>query len=152
MNNFATENILNFIPTRGWSEEQRISFSLKFVELFHVYLAKMLDSQLPGDADNQLQQVLGKQQSEKEIIDFYNKLFPQLSTHIDEASIEFKKIYILNLYSNKLKQLETEIYKKKMANAEVIEEGIAYKNWTKINKLANQDKWEEVLELISQLK
>lgn len=140
MVDFNNKNILDFIPTKGWSEEQKVSFGLKFVELFFVFLAKSLDEKLPEDTDTKFEELLNSKPSEQQVTDFYNQLLPNLGIEIENLAIKFKKIFLLNLYSDKLTSLENS------------EDPGAYKNWEKINEFAKADRWDEVIELTSQLK
>ncbi len=140
MTDFNNTNILDFIPTQGWSEDQKISFSLKFVELYFVFLSKALDESMPVDVDPKLEELLKTNPSEQQVVKFYNELLPNLGDVIEAQAMKFKKIFLLNLYSDKLVNLE------KQGESE------AYNNWKKINDRAIANKWDEVLELVGQLK
>lgn len=143
------DDIFDYIPVREWSEEQKISFGLKFVELFFVYLSKSLDVQLQDNVDSQLENLLAQKAGEKEIVAFYNRLFPELESQIAERAVEFRKMYLFNLYLDKLNKLEESIAEFKANNKSTIELETALKNWQKILTTAKAGDWAGVKDLIS---
>ncbi|MBP9758882.1 hypothetical protein KBD45_04235 [Candidatus Dojkabacteria bacterium] len=149
--NFLTENILSFVPKENWTEDEEISFGLKFVELFYVYLLKSLNMQLTDETDENFEKLLNVNPTEQQIVDFYNKLFPNLAGEIEKRAVEFKKIFIFNLYVDKINNLETMIATNRAQNKDASVYERALNNWEKILTTAKEDKWEGVLELISQL-
>lgn len=143
------DDIFDYIPVREWSEEQKISFGLKFVELFFVYLSKSLDVQLHDDVDSELANLLAQKAGEKEIVAFYNRLFPELGSQIAERAVEFRKMYLFNLYLDKLNKLEENVAEFKANNKSTIELETALKNWQKILTTAKEGDWAGVKDLIS---
>lgn len=143
------DDIFDYIPVREWSEEQKISFGLKFVELFFVYLSKSLDVQLQDNVDSQLENLLAQKAGEKEIVAFYNRLFPELESQVAERAVEFRKMYLFNLYLDKLNKLEESIAEFKANNKSTIELETALKNWQKILTTAKAGDWAGVKDLIS---
>jgi hypothetical protein len=143
------DDIFDYIPVREWSEEQKISFGLKFVELFFVYLSKSLDVQLHDDNGSELANLLAQKAGEKEIVAFYNRLFPELGSQIAERAVEFRKMYLFNLYLDKLNKLEENVAEFKANNKSTIELETALKNWQKILTTAKEGDWAGVKDLIS---
>lgn len=149
--NFLTENILSFVPNEGWTKDEEISFSLKFVELFYVYLLKSLNMQLTDETDVSFEKLLNANPTEQQIVDYYNELFPNLGAEIEKRAVEFKKIFIFNLYVDKINNLEALIATNRAQNKDASAYEKALNNWEKILTTAKEDNWEGVLEMLSQL-
>ena len=145
-----TTDILKFIPSSEWSEEQKILVFLQFINVYFVYVFSELGKVLSENAEGDLAALLTNTPSANEVMDFHRALLPNLDDTMFQKAKEFKKIFLLQLYQDKIARLQEKVSKvtQDTPESESLQKNISF--WQALHEKAQQDDWAGIEMLISQ--
>jgi hypothetical protein len=145
-----TTDILKFIPSSEWSEEQKITVFLQFINVYFVYVFSELGKELSQNAERDLATLLTKKPTATEVMDFYRTLLPNLDDNMIQKAIEFKKIFLLQLYQDKIARLQEKVstVTPNSPESESLQRNISF--WQALHEKAQQDDWAGIEMLLAQ--
>lgn len=139
----ANYDLIDLSMARKWPEEEQAAMVLGFNEALGGYITENI-SKYFDEKSNEEFKVLIKDPgiTEEKVIEFYNTKIPNTKTVIDRIMLDFKKIFLLKIYENKVNELKS--------SNETQDTGLLSK-WEGLLVSAQQDNWTEVFEQISRL-
>lgn len=152
MNDFLATDLLVFVPTKDWSDDEKAAFAVQFGQVGALYLLKQFEAALPVDADQRYEQLLQTQPTVTELLTFYNELLPGFDQSIDQKATDFKKLFLTRLYSDKAERFVKLSSQLAESDPQRLKLEQAALTWHRFAQLANNDQWEDVVSGIAALK
>jgi len=154
-------DLLDLILASSWPEEKKADTVLKFNYALSGFLSEKLSSHFDEKSDQEFFELLKKPDiTEQQVKDFYSSKVPDFEGVIDQLVLEFKKMFLMKVYQNKISEL-----KKSLSGMEKAMEkektdiqtnlmrmiGDESSTYEQMLLYCEQDNWDKVWELIQTL-
>lgn len=149
---FSSIDLFALIPKNNWTEEEKIEFLQTFSQAFGVYIVSELSQKVSEETDQELTKLLESRPTLEQIETFYNGAFPNLEGTFFTKAVEFKKIFLIALYTKKLSVVTKLQRANNRSSIEQVKLDAAVGQWQSLIEYAQNDNWDNVIHLLETFK
>lgn len=161
LSDLAKFDLLNLTLAETWPEEKQADMVLKFTAALSGYLGENLNQYFDEKAEEEFEKLAQDSTITPErVIEFYKTKIPHLEEIIDDLVLQFKKIFLLKVYENKVGQLKKEMEDFRKAQGEDKDEiklqlfemkAQELADWEQVLLYAQNDDWEKVSQTLEKI-
>lgn len=141
--NLAQYDLLQLIAGESWSEQEQAKTVVNFCKALAGFMGEKLNPYFKQEDGKEFQQMLQNENlTEKDIMSFYESKIPNLEETMGSIALEFKKMFLLMVYENKIKELESKIPSIEDEDIKRMETNTR-ESWKQILEFAKQDDWDK---------
>ncbi len=145
----AQYDLLQLIAGESWPEQEQAETVVNFCRALSGFMGEKLNPYFKQGDDKEFQQMLQNENlTEKDIMNFYESKIPNPEETMGSIALEFKKMFLLMVYENKIKELESKIPSIQDEDIKRMETN-TLESWKQILELAKQDDWDKAQQVLS---
>jgi hypothetical protein len=148
LQDLAKYDLLNLIAAEGWDEKEQAKTVLMFSQSLAGFLGERLNQSSPASLEPAFKELLKKPElSPDEVIEFYRQQIPDLDNTLGNLILEFKKIFLTQVYQNKVQELDKQLADPNNKEIETVLKA-AKDSWQKSYGFSQTDDWDKVAEAV----
>ncbi|MEW5805485.1 MAG: hypothetical protein AB1721_02040 [Patescibacteria group bacterium] len=143
----AKYDLIELLAGESWPETEQAKVVIGFTRALSGYVAEKLNPYFKDEDADELKKLAEQPEiTPEQVIDFYKTRLPNLEEVLDEAILELKKIFLVDVYQRKINEFEQKLAQADEDNRPAFESQL--KAWQSALEFSQQDDWDKVKQVL----